>query len=96
MTDLEKAIERFKVAWVELHTIATPPSSVEEIVRWHKLNEHSYRGVRFVPGTGWVIAPGCRVDTKQGEHQHRLNVVLNEASQIEILTRTQYNEPDFW
>lgn len=96
MTDLEKAIARFKGAWVELHAIATPPATVEEIVRWYKQNEHGYRGVRFVPGSGWVNTAGCRMDAKQGEHQHRLNVTLNEASQVEILSRTQYNEPGFW
>jgi hypothetical protein len=96
MTDLEKAIARFKDAWIELHAIAEPPATVEEIVRWHKLNEHSYKGVRYIPLVGWVGHAGIRIDNKIGEHQHRLNVALNEASQVEILTRTQYNEPDFW
>lgn len=96
MSDLERAIARFNAAWVEAHPALPVPETVEDIKVWYTANQSRFISQRWIPGTGWVKHRGERMSDADGLVQHRLNVVIDEASLIEILTRTPPVDDEYW
>jgi len=96
MSDLERAVQRFNAGWVEVYSDLPAPATVEEIKVWYLANHSRFTSVRFIPGTGWVKYLGDRMSDEDGLAQHRLNVIIDEASLIEILTRTPPVDDEYW
>lgn len=96
MTDLERAVARFKAFWIEAYPETVCPETTKDIQAWYDANHKTYRGVRYVPGTGWVQQNGDLLTDELGLQQHRVNVVINEASLIGILARDPDTVEGYW
>ena len=96
MSDLERAVLRFNASWVEVYPDAPAPETTNDIVAWYKSNHERFSTVRYIPGTGWVDLRNERLSDETGMQQHRMNVVIDEASLIEILTREPDEVEGYW
>lgn len=96
MSDLERALLRFKANWNMAFPDTTPPESVEDIVAWYKANHERYKCVRFIPGWGWMEYLGERLSDEKGMEQYRFNLVIDEACNIEIMTRKPVDDGEYW
>lgn len=93
---LERAVLRFNACWADLYNTSPVPSTPEDIEAWYARHNYHYSTVRFIPNTGWVDRLNGKMSDADGLRQHRLNALINEAGQVQMLARPHFDTVDYW